>query len=463
MPVLLLLAMLMAAPAQTAESGAIEATIRGTDQPLEVELLLRDDADQWQEVKHVTLPAQTRTARFDGLAPGVYQIRVQGPQQTERMATKLVVGRGDVRKTTITVEPIRISGKVTFGGEGLAQGGVMLRHREFHWRALFPLKSDGTFDVTLWQAGDFFYAVRTPAMPTAFNGSVAIEANAKLAIDIPDGRVKGIVRDANGKPVEGVIVTLATNSGEREDNVKITTGPDGRFDFTGIRYGRSSVRAFPPRHLEPEAEVFVLSEAAPLRELEVRLDAGRDVALIVIDRNNDPVANAKIFAVADTRLRARTSTDEDGRATINVPSNEPATLIVVSEEGPFAMTRVARDGVKGRLQVHLPSASSSLLIRAKTLDGANMPPFSLLMRFNGELIPVEVADELAAVQGLQLMTGPDSEAHLRNIPSGSYEFWPYRSEEEVQSIVAAGSAFVAPIQVNVRTGENKIAVKFAKR
>jgi hypothetical protein len=151
-----------------------------------------------------------------------------------------------------------------------------------------------------------------------------------------------------------------------------------------------------------------------------------------------------------------------------VPAGESATLFVVAEEGPFAMMRVPRNVERGvdenrRLQVFLPSTTSSLLIRAQTTDGKTMPPFSLLMRYNGELMPTEVAEELTEVQGLQLATGPDSEAHLRNIPSGSYEFWPYRSEAEAESIVAAGSTFLAPIQVNVRMGENKIAVKFASR
>lgn len=146
-----------------------------------------------------------------------------------------------------------------------------------------------------------------------------------------------------------------------------------------------------------------------------------------------------------------------------VPSGEPATLFVIAEEGPFAMMRVPHPDEKQRLQIYLPSSMSSLMIRARTTDGKTMPPFSLLMRYEGELMPTEVAEELTEVQGLRLATGPDSDAHLRNIPSGSYEFWPYRTEAEAESIVAAGSTFVAPIQVNVRTGENKIAVKFAIR
>jgi hypothetical protein len=85
------------------------------------------------------------------------------------------------------------------------------------------------------------------------------------------------------------------------------------------------------------------------------------------------------------------------------------------------------------------------------------------MRYNGELMPTEVAEVLAEVQGVRLGTGADSAAHLRNIPTGSYEFWPYRTAEEAESIVAAGSTFDAPIQVDVESGENRIAVKFASR
>ncbi|HEX8617185.1 MAG TPA: hypothetical protein VF911_06345, partial [Thermoanaerobaculia bacterium] len=106
---------------------------------------------------------------------------------------------------------------------------------------------------------------------------------------------------------------------------------------------------------------------------------------------------------------------------------------------------------------------SSLLIRARTTDGAPMPPFSLLMRYNGALVPLEVAEELTVAQGLRLATGANSEALLQNIPGGSYEFWPYRTTEEAEAIVASSDGFAAPIQVNVRTGENKIAVNFAAK
>ncbi|HYC88608.1 MAG TPA: carboxypeptidase-like regulatory domain-containing protein [Thermoanaerobaculia bacterium] len=467
MPLLLILMMLGAEAAPTvAPSASIDATIRGTTQPLEVQLLLRDDTGNWKGIARKSLPAETRRVRFDGLEAGVYQLLVRGPAATEQLATKIGVGRTDARRTTITIEPFVLSGRVTLGGTELGAGGLLLKHREFQSRSEIFLAPDGTFRVPFWQRGTFSYGVRGPALPTTYSNTAELEGASpgSLHIDIPDGRISGILRDAkSGQPVDAATVMLQTNIGDREEHVRLTTGPEGRFDFVGIKHGSHIVRIHAAQHLEPEPIAFELTDAAPLRELDLRLDPGRPVPIVVIDKEHDPVANAKVFVVADAKLRARGTTDEDGRASVPVPAGEAATLFVVPEEGPFAMMRVPRPDEKRRLQVYLPSSTSSLLIRAQTTDGGTMPPFSLLMRYNGELVPTEVAEELTEVQGLQLATGPDSQAHLRNIPSGSYEFWPYRSQAEAESIVAAGSTFLAPIQVNVLTGENKIAVKFASR
>lgn len=443
--------------------GSIEAVIRGTNGPLAVELLRRNDSEEWDEVEHRNLTPRERRLRFEGLPPGVYQVRVRGPQATEQTATKLALGRGNARSTTITIQPFTLTGRVTLGGTAVGAGTVTLQHQEFQWRAGIAVAADGTFRAPMWQRGDFLCKVRTPALPAAFTLTTSIEDPAHVAINIPDGRIRGVVRDAkSGAPVPDALVVLQTNTSDTEELMRLTTSPDGVFDFTGIRYGRQKVRVLAPRHLEPDPITFVLDDGAPLRELDVRVGGGREIAVVVLDRANDPIAGAKVFAVSDSRICARTITDEDGRAEIAMPEDQPATLFAVSQEGPFAMLRVAREGNGGRRRIYLPTTSSSLELRALTTDGRSMPPISLLMRFNGELVPAEVADELAAVQGLRLATGENSEAQLRNIPSGSYEFWPYRTDEEVEAIVAAGALF-PPIQVDVRSGENRIVVKFAAR
>ncbi|MFP5246918.1 MAG: collagen binding domain-containing protein, partial [Thermoanaerobaculia bacterium] len=417
-------------------------------------------------VAQKSLAAATRRVRFDGLEAGVYQILVRGPGVTEQLATKIAVGRSDAQRTTISIEPFVLEGRVTLAGTELGPGGLLLRHRELDTRTPILLGPDGTFRVPFWQRGTFSYNVRSPALPTDYSYVAELEGPSLGLLDIviPDGRINGILRDAaSGQPVANAIVTLQTNSGDREEHARLTTGPDGRFDFVGIKHGRQIVRIHSPQHLEPEPLAFALTNDAPLRELDLRLDAGRAVPIVVIGKEHDPVAHARVFVVADSKLRARGTTDQDGRASVPVPPGEPATLFIVPKEGPFAMLRVPRNDEPHRLHVYLPSSASSLLLRAQTTDGGTMPPFSLLLRYNGELMPLEVAEELTEMQGLQFATGAGSEAHLQNIPSGMYEFWPYRSQTEAEAIVAAGTMYLAPIEVNVRVGENKVAVKFNSR
>lgn len=464
MLVLSLIAILAATP-QPAARGVIEATIRGTAQPLQVELLRAGENDSWKEVAHQTLAAGTRQVAFRDLDSGVYQIRVQGPARTEVHASKIAVGAADTRRITITIQPAGLTGRITLGGTAIGEGAVVLMHPAFDWRAPIRIGSDGTFRAPLWQRGKYRYTVQVPAMATPFAGSIELDgASPRLVVDIPDGRIRGIARDLkSGAPVAGAIVALESHIGESEQHVRTKTSAEGRFDFTGIQDGTHTVRIYPGEHLESAPESFTLDRKNRLRELDVRLDPGRAIPLVVIDANDDPVHEATVLAVVEGQIRARTKTDEDGRTSIAVPAGESATLFVVPVQGAFGVQRIPRDQQPGRVRVYLPPASSSLLIRARTTDGREMPPFSLLLRYNGELMPVEVADELGERQGLRLATGRAGEALLQNIPTGSYELWPYRTEEEAAAIAASADVAAAPIAVNVRTGENKIAVKFAAR
>jgi len=462
MNVLLLLLALLA-PDAASPGGAIEATIHGERTPAAVELLLRQEDESWEEVAHQDLQAGSRHARFDELAAGVYQIRVRGREDSEQFAMKLGLGRNDERRTTITIKPRTITGRITLGGTGLSSGTLILRHKEFRWEAGIPVSENGTFSARVWQYGTFSYSVRTPHLPIPYAANIDVDES-PLAIDIPDGRITGIVRDGKtGTIIAGVTVALQTNTGSSERHVRTTTDAQGRFDFVGMKYGRHKLRVTSPAYVEPVPVAFDLAQSAPLREVGFRLDSGRAIPLLVIDANEDPVKDATVYALTGARLCARSTTDEDGRAAVAIPEREEATLFVIAPEGGFAVASVPREAGGLRVRVDLPRAASSLLIRARTTGGAEMPPFSLLMRFNGAVIPVEILEELTAMQGLRFSTNAESEVKLERIPGGSYEFWPYRTEEEAEAIVASGDGFVAPIRVNVREGKNTIAVKFAAR
>ena len=80
--------------------------------------------------------------------------------------------------------------------------------------SVYLRREDGTFQAPFWQYGAFSYRVRTPAMPTAYTAHIELDETTPVAIDIPDGRIAGTVRDAkSGAAVAGVSVALQTNAG----------------------------------------------------------------------------------------------------------------------------------------------------------------------------------------------------------------------------------------------------------
>jgi Carboxypeptidase regulatory-like domain len=463
MPAWMLLLALLAGDVPS--QSVVEATIRGTAQPVEVHLLLRAANEQWQEVAHEVLPAATRDVRFDGLAPGVYQLLVNGPQPTERLATKVVLGTNDVRRTVIAVEPFDLTGTITIGGVLLGTAELVLRHEELQWRAGIAVDREGTFRVPMWQRGTFTYVLRAPALTTQYTDAVELAGDAPaFRLDIPEARITGRVRDAkSGAPIAEALVLLQTNTGEDEHHVRLQTGAQGELDFTGVKEGKHIVTVVAPNYVQPDPIAFELDAKTRLRELDVRVDPGRPVAVLVTDAAGDPVVDATVFALAGTRLASRTTTDEGGRARVAALTGEEATLVVVARNAGFGVVRVLRDAGSERVRIELPRPSSSLHIQARTTGDAVMPQFSLLLRYNGTLLPPAIGEELATLQRLLLGTDENSDVVLRSIPAGNYELWPYRTDEEAEAILSTADAVEAPIRVEVRPGENRIGVKFAAR
>jgi hypothetical protein len=468
---LTLLGVLAAAPvtastAPAATHGAIEATIRGTKAPLDAVLLVRLDNDDWQQRDHQTLLPSVRHVSFRNLTPGVYQLRLQGPNGTEQLGTKIVVGAGSIARPAIEVTPMVLTGRVVLGETALPDAFIILSNREFRWRGGIVPSTDGTFTTPLWQLGSYVAAVRSPALSTNYNHIVELSGVSpiRMSLTLPEREVGGTVRSIkDGSPVAGASLDVEVKSSDGTRSFRVTSDGNGRFRLGAADAGTYSLTAGAPRYLQSSPVIFHLTEDERRRELDVKVDPGRLLPLQVVDSGGVAVDEAIIMAATGGSVRSHTKTDAHGTATVAVPTGEAATVFILPQEGSFAIVRVTAGAATERQRVVIPAPSSSLDVLARTTAGKPIQQVALLMRYNGEIVPPAVAEESTLTDGITFTTDATGHVVLRRIPPGVYEFWPYRTEEESAAIIATAESFAAPIQVNVRTGENKVAVNFKAR
>jgi hypothetical protein len=142
-----------------------------------------------------------------------------------------------------------------------------------------------------------------------------------------------------------------------------------------------------------------------------------------------------------------------------VPAAASCAIYALPKEGSIAIGHF--DGPK-QLLIRVPDGSSSLRLALKSEAGVAFPDLTLLMRIDGIVVPPEVA-RLLASRGFSLITNQQGSISLERIPPGTYEFWPYRTTSEGQTIYEVASEIAAPISVTVLAGENDATVRFKAR
>jgi len=460
---LTLLSLLFAA--NTAATSSIHATIHGTNDPLIVSLLQPDPVGAWHEITHRRIPASQRQIDFDGLAAGVYQVRVQRADGYEQAGTKIIAGAGEKREAEIAIDPVELSGSVHLADMPLTKAVIGLRHSELQWQVAIPVGNDGTFRTRLWQRGSFDYRILSPALAIPYHHMVTFKGGEPIRWDLrlPDRRVVGIVRDrVSGAAVGGALLRVNSFAGEMKHHSRMQASADGRFDIAAMEPAVVTIDARREGYLDGTSAPLTLTTADHLRETVVILEPGTVVPLTLHDVGGHPLNDATVLTVVDGAVRAEVSTNSDGRAHVTLPRGRAATVYAIPHDGSFAVVHVAK-AEEAPASLTLPRPTSSLRIATRTTDGKPLADVSLLMRANGELIPPAVAEELEFQQGLILRTDERGEAVLRKLPPGSYEFWPYSERSEAEALVETAPSVHAPIVVDVKTGENTIAVSFRAR
>ncbi|MEA2489957.1 MAG: hypothetical protein QOH21_1749 [Acidobacteriota bacterium] len=171
------------------------------------------------------------------------------------------------------------------------------------------------------------------------------------------------------------------------------------------------------------------------------------------DAAGHPPVAAEVVAVSNGVLRATAYVDQEGR--VRIPVADTATVVfILGRDGSFAALRPTNDDVTA---VTLAAPASSLRITTRTILGQPLPSVAMLIAYEGEVLPLEIASRFERAHG-SLRTDSAGDLTLRNLPAGTYQFWPYASDSEAESILA--SAAPPPITVNVKPGENAVVVEF---
>ena len=128
--------------------------------------------------------------------------------------------------------------------------------------------------------------------------------------------LKGSVVDVDGRPINGVRVTLGYQSGVLPRPPEDVTDSDGQFELakcrTGSRFLVATRSGFAPELIE----LNVTEEKADAADIRLRLQAGKTIKARLVDQRGLPVKDALVVIQGwrkDHSLGFRTRTDEEGR------------------------------------------------------------------------------------------------------------------------------------------------------
>ena len=462
--VLATLFLVIACIASTAGAATIDVHLdRGNYKgPLTVHLGL---ADEEHEPKWIA----TRTAgkdalRFEKLDAAVYVLGVHGAEPTQKLTQKVVVGETDERRVSIALPARTLSGQFTHGGKPLAGVTVILEHEQWHWTASLVTGADGALFASLWDEGAFRIDLRggTLTAPVKMRTALTGSPVARIAVDLPTRRISGTVVDDKGAPLANARVVLRSTRAGMTAPIAVATDAKGRFAYPAVEPGKQTLRVTADGYLASAKTIINVAAADEVIERRIVLESGRPRALELVDAAGAKVARATVLTVAEGQLLALTASDANGRARIATPSGAASVVWILPPDGSLAAIRFDAGDVSTARRVVVPEASASLNVDTLLTDGTPLPNVSLLMRYNGELVPPEVA-RLLRNGGNSLATNENGRAELARIPSGQYEFWPYMTDDEAEALMASATEGRAPVNVSVAEGPHRATVRFDKR
>jgi protocatechuate 3,4-dioxygenase beta subunit len=187
--------------------------------------------------------------------------------------------------------------------------------------------------------------------------------------------IRGLVRDNDGKPINGAQVAVASSPIDRST----ATDADGRFELAHLADGKNQLVIKVQGHPQTTQQVIVAPDMGPV---DIALQAGRTISGKVVDHRNQPIPRAYIsfdpggFAREDF-TPPMTSSDGNGHFQLDIP-DDPGSL--VAHLDTFMATRLLLPSDR---DIIIELRNRPVIIRGEVTDsesGQPIPSFVVVQR-----------------------------------------------------------------------------------
>jgi len=418
-------------------------------------MLLRDDA-QIAERK-VVLPL-SEPVSFSNLEPGTVRLLIKGSHPFQQRAADVSIKDGD-NDETVSIEESELTLRVDSGGRPEPGAAIILKNLDGRWSGATDADESGSVVEPLWQLGTFTASVRArnSASPMLDHREFSASGKQQWTFHLPIGRIEGVVRDDDNAGISDAEVNLTTDDGDVTIALHTKADANGSYAFDGVRAGGQTVSAAADGYLPSDASQFRLVENENVRRVDLTLHRGVQSSVEVVDGRGIPLAGAIIVVASANTITGRATSNDEGRASVQLPASGASVLFVLPASGSFAIRRVTaidRDPPTIRIAVRDPAASLDL--KTETTEHQPVRDVHFLVRYDGETIPIDVLMELAQRFAIDFKTGAAGSGTVANLPVGLYELWPFSKAADVQEIIEAPP----PLRIAVTPGPNSVTLTF---
>ncbi|RKY06291.1 MAG: hypothetical protein DRP66_09095 [Planctomycetota bacterium] len=295
------------------------------------------------EPKEIT-PSDDGTLRIDSLEPGVYTLRLAGPNMEETTLENVRAPSDDVEVEIQYAPKPKISGTVLDAATGQPVEKFRVRLRKVKslrgpssaqsgdWSAFDSEK--GVFEVEVVGPGIYQVQVHAAGYSPAWSEEINTDENAGVRIELAvGGTIKGEVVDAAGKGISGAMViplSLAAGTMIEHDGTKIFASRegavetvDGLFELKHIGQGQESIKVVHPDYSVAFQRDIEVRNGYLTGGIVVTLHKGSVVQGYVYDRHGRPqpdvtlgVQDADVYSPGSEYEKAgrlaTTTTDSEG-------------------------------------------------------------------------------------------------------------------------------------------------------